>query len=122
MERGISALTIRDEIIQDQIRIITRSVNHWRIAETCVSVIAELSSVSSVLLAFSVSYFNNSLLAYLSGTSGASSIGLRQFSAYCFRQGQAQSVLLNNLLTANGELPIPEVLTAPQTITRHIHP
>jgi hypothetical protein len=111
---------IRDDIIHAQIKIILRGINRWRSAETASSIISEICAVGSGLLAFSVSYFDDAFLAYLSGSVGFLSVGLRQFSSYCFRRGTSQATLLNNLLVANGEQPIPDILAEPSTTNRSL--
>ncbi len=106
----MSDQSLRDKILAEQINIIEHDINIWRGFEISTNIIGEIFSGVSAILAFSVGYFNIPLLGYLAGAFGVSSIGLRKFSTYCLQQGQAQNIVINNLLKADGQGTIPDVL------------
>lgn len=103
----------RKQILDERINNISNSINRWKTAETIASITGEMLTIAAGLLAFSVTYYDNTFLGYLSGASGFSGVGLRQLSSFCYRKGHKYEQVLDTLLIASGEEAIPDIVTSP---------
>lgn len=100
----------RDNVLRDQIYSMQISLIRWRRIDTISTAVAILFGLSSGLLAFSQGYFQLPLLSFISGSFSIASLSVKEFGHHAYRQTKNYSYLINQLLVANGEQPLPDIV------------
>ena len=100
----------RDNVVRDQIQSMQISLIRWRRVDTMSTAVSILFGLSSGLLAFSQGFFQLPILSFISGSFSIASLSVKEFGHHAYRQTKNYSQLINELLIANGEKPLPEIV------------